>query len=207
MSERETSGSTPAADPVARAMQAVPRVGFLPESQRRYAAEDRPLPLGPTQLAPEQTNSQPSTVAAMLRLLDVPVGASVLDVGAGSGWTTALLAWLVGPSGRVLGLELEPWLAEQGAANLRAWAGNTGSAWARLEAAEPGVLGRPVEGPYQRILVSAMADTLPASLVDQLDLGGVLVIPVAGEMLRVTRVPAGPPRIERSGAYRFVPLR
>ena len=207
MSERGTSESKSAADPVEQALRAVPRVGFLPESQRRYAAEDRPLPLGPTLLGAEQTNSQPSTVAAMLRLLDVPVGASVLDVGAGSGWTTALLAWLVGPAGRVLGLELEPWLAAEGAANLRAWAGNPGCPWARLEAAEPGVLGRAAEGPYDRILVSAMADTLPEELVDQLAVGGVLVIPVGGEMLRVERVPAGPPRVERSGAYRFVPLR
>src|SRR5690606_32432981 len=73
----------------------------------------RPLPLGHG-----QTSSQPSTVAAMLRLLDVPEGARVLDVGAGSGWTTALLAHLVGPGGTVLGLELEPDLARWGAANL-----------------------------------------------------------------------------------------
>lgn len=187
---------------VEQAMTAVAREGFLPTSQRRYAAEDRPLPL-----AAEQTNSQPTTVADMLRLLEVPPAASVLDVGAGSGWTTALLAWLVGPSGRVLGLELEPELVTWGGANLRSWAAESGCRWARLEAAEPGVLGRASEAPYQRILVSAMADRLPDELVDQLDADGVLVIPVAGEMVRVTRAPDRPTRIERFGAYRFVPLR
>ena len=80
---------------VADAMRELARTGFLPDEQRSYAAQDRPLPLWHG-----QTSSQPSTVATMLRLLEVPVGARVLDVGAGSGWTTALLARLVGPRGQ-----------------------------------------------------------------------------------------------------------
>src|SRR4051794_11861011 len=108
------TGSDPqrAAD-VADAMREIARVGFLPEDHRPHASQDRPLPLWHG-----QTSSQPSTVATMLRLLEVPVGAHVLDVGAGSGWTTALLARLVGPGGRVLGLELDPQLAAWGAANV-----------------------------------------------------------------------------------------
>ena len=66
-------------------------------------AEDRPLPL-----AAGMTNSQPSTVRDMLRLLGVRRGARILDVGSGSGWTTALLAHLVGPDGQVIGVEIEP---------------------------------------------------------------------------------------------------
>lgn len=183
---------------VAAAMAATPRENHLTPEQRAYAARDVALPL-----FGGQTNSQPSTVANMLELLEVPEGARVLDVGAGSGWSTAILAQLVGPDGFVLGVELVPELAAWGAQNL---AGH-GRDWARLEEARPGVLGAPEEGPYDRILVSAMADRLPEELVDQLVPGGVLVIPVAGRMWRVTRpVDGGSPHIEKIGHYAFVPL-
>ena len=127
-------------------MRELARERFLPAEQRARAAEDHPLPLWHG-----QTSSQPSTVSFMLRLLQVPVGARVLDVGSGSGWTTALLARLVGPRGVVLGLELDPELAVWGAANLDA----CGLPWARIEQATPGALGRPVDGGWDRILVSA----------------------------------------------------
>ena len=100
-------------DAVTAAFEAVPRVDFLPAGQRRCASYDGPLAIGH-----DQTNSQPRTVAAMLRLLDVQPGMKVLDVGAGSGWTTALLAQLTGPTGLVLGVELEPDLVAWGSANL-----------------------------------------------------------------------------------------
>ena len=119
----------------------------------------------------------------MLRLLDVPVGAKVLDVGSGSGWTTALLAHLTGPTGRVDGVEIEPDLVEFGAANLEA----ADRPWASIRRAEPGVLGLPAGAPYDRVLVSAEARELPAALVDQLAPGGIMVIPVLGTMLRVVR--------------------
>jgi protein-L-isoaspartate(D-aspartate) O-methyltransferase len=102
--------------------------------------------------------------------------------------------------GSVLGLELEPELVEFGRANLE----RTGQPWARIEPAEPGVLGRPSEAPYDRILVSAEPRELPAELVEQLADDGVMVIPVAGTMLRVTNPGAV---VTRHGGYRFVPLR
>jgi protein-L-isoaspartate(D-aspartate) O-methyltransferase len=170
---------------------------FLPERERRSAAYDGPLPIGHG-----QTNSQPRTVESMLRLLDVKPGHKVLDVGSGSGWTTALLANLTGPSGRVLGVELEPELVEFGSANLDA----CDLPWASIHEARPGVLGLPSAAPYHRILVSAMALELPVDLVDQLHTGGVMVIPVAGTMLRVARSMRGT-SVTRHGSYRFVPLR
>ena len=91
-------------------------------------------------------------------------------------------------------------LVEFGRANLAA----THQPWARIEQATPGVLGRPAEAPYDRILVSAEPDALPDELVAQLADPGVLVIPVAGVMLRV--VTPGPVVTEH-GWYRFVPLR
>jgi len=182
---------------VAAAMAALDRRWFLPPEQRAFADQDRPLPLGHG-----QTNSQPSTVVEMLRLLHVPVGARVLDVGAGSGWTTALLARLVGPTGTVLGVELGPELAELGAAHVAACA----TPWATVELARPGVLGHPVACGYDRILVSAAARELPTELVDQLGDGGRMVLPVRRTLWLVER---DGDRVETSahGSYLFVPLR
>ena len=184
---------------IASALRLAPREHFLPEDQRGRAGADRPLQIGHG-----QTSSQPRTVVDMLELLEVRPGLRVLDVGAGSGWTTALLAYLVGPTGSVLGVELEPELAVWGAGNLAA----ADVPWARLVLAQDGVLGRPDEAPFDRVLVSASPRRLPVELVDQLAVGGVMVIPVDGRMLRVTRTDgADGPLVERFGRYLFVPLR
>ena len=183
-------------DAVDAAFDAMPREMFLPARLRGRAAYDGPLEIGHG-----QTNSQPRTVADMLRLLDVRPGQRVLDVGAGSGWTTALLAHLVGPGGEVVGVEIVPELVEFGAANLAA----TDQPWATLVEAESGRFGLPGQGPFDRILVSAEADELPGELVDQLAVPGRLVVPVAGRMLVVDSSDAGV-QVERRGWYRFVPL-
>ncbi len=182
-------------DAVAAAFEAQPREAFLPRLARRRAAYD-----GPIRIGRGQTSSQPRTVADMLRLLDVRPGHRVLDVGAGSGWTTALLAHLTGPEGEVVGVELEPDLVRFGAANLA----RTDQPWARIRQAADGVLGWPAAAPYDRVLVSAAPGTLPDELVAQLTHDGVLVIPVAGTMLRVTQPGR---RVTEHGRYAFVPLR
>ena len=183
-------------DPVTEAFAATPRTGFLPRRARRRASYDGPIVIGHG-----QTNSQPRTVAAMLRLLEVRPGDRVLDVGAGSGWTTALLAHLTGPAGEVVGVELVPQLAAFGSANLA----RMHRPWARIEAAEPGVLGWPAGAPYDRILVSAEARELPQALVGQLGADGRMVIPVSSTMLLV-RTTGDAPEISHHGSYRFVPL-
>jgi protein-L-isoaspartate(D-aspartate) O-methyltransferase len=184
-------------DDTERAMRAVPRRDFLPRSQRPFASQDRPLPIGRG-----QTSSQPTTVAAMLRLLRVPIGARVLDVGAGSGWTTALLAYLTGPQGSVVGVERDSRLAEWGAANVE----RTGMRWAKIVHATPGVLGRPRPNGWDRILVSAAAPALPRALVEQIGFGGRMVIPVRTSLLLIERLPDGRTRATDHGGYRFVPL-
>ena len=184
-------------DRVAEAFAACPREHFLPAGARQRASYDGPIDIGWG-----QTNSQPRTVEAMLRLLDVHRGQKILDVGSGSGWTTALLAHLTGPTGRVIGVELEPHLVDVGTANLDAHE----VPWASIHEARPGTLGLPDAAPYHRILVSAMARRVPDDLVAQLHTGGVMVIPVDGTMLRISRSMQGI-GITRHGSYRFVPLR
>jgi len=190
--------STPDTDDAVRAaFEAVPRADFLPGTQRWRAGFDGPIGIGHG-----QTNSQPRTVATMLTLLDVHPGQRVLDVGSGSGWTTALLGHLVGPTGTVLGVELEPELAGWGARNLS----RAGMPQASIRLAEPGVLGAPAEAPWDRILVSAGASVLPSALVDQLAPQGLMVIPVGGWLTTVA-LDAGRVRTSVHGPYRFVPLR
>lgn len=177
-------------------MAAIRREGFLPTDLRALAEQDRPLPIGEG-----QTNSQPRTVATMLELLRVSPGHRVLDVGAGSGWTTALLGYLVGPQGSVTGVELEESLAVWGARNVAVYK----MQWVRLYHALE-VLGRPAEAPFDRILVSAAAREVPPELVAQLTPAGRMVIPVRSEMLVVIPVGDGWTST-RHGHYRFVDLR
>jgi len=179
------------------AFAAAPRTWFLPAS-----ASDRATFDGPIQIGHEQTCSQPRTVRAMLDLLELHPGHHVLDVGSGSGWTTALLAELVGPTGRVRGVEIEPALARWGAENLArgSWP------WATIEPARPGVVGLPDHAPYDRILVSADAREIPGDLLDTLADDARLVLPVRGTMTLVERR-GGVDEVTEHGSYRFVPLR
>ncbi|HSJ19531.1 MAG TPA: protein-L-isoaspartate O-methyltransferase [Nocardioidaceae bacterium] len=184
------------ADRLRAAFDRVRRSDFLPREQLGFAGEDAALPIGHG-----QTNSQPSTVRAMLDLLEVQPGHRVLDVGCGSGWTTALLGDLVGPEGEVVGVEIVPELVAWGRENLTAYA----MPWARIEQARQGVLGDPEGAPYDRVLVSAEASRLPDELVDQLVEDGVLVVPVKGRMT-VVRRRAGGEEVHHAGWYTFVPL-
>jgi protein-L-isoaspartate(D-aspartate) O-methyltransferase len=183
-------------DPVLEALRLVRREDFLPPDQRGSAGADQALHIGH-----RQTNSQPTTVRNMLRLLEVQPGQRILDVGSGSGWTTALLGVLTGPSGKVWGVEIVPELAEWGRDNLSRYE----MSWTSIRQARVGVLGLPEEAPFDRILVSAEARTLPVGLVDQLRPGGLIVVPVAGRMTRARRT-EGEPEITHHGHYSFVPL-
>lgn len=186
------------------AMSRVERSWFLPRAVVEMADRDVPLAIGH-----DATCSQPTTVAHLLAHLDPHRGDRVLDVGSGSGWTTALLAHLVSDGGlhEVVGVELEPALVDRGRANLALAASHgVDVGRSRIEQALPGVLGWPASAPFDRILVSAEAAAVPAELADQLAAGGRMVIPVRRRLLVVDRV--GDEVSSREvGEYRFVPLR
>lgn len=181
---------------VRAAMSSTPRADFLPPEVRHLADADHPVMIGWN-----ATNSQPSTVARMLELLDVQSGDRVLDVGSGSGWTTAILSVLAGDEGAVIGVELVPQLVEYGNERLA----ETGTR-AEIREAVSGVLGLPDEAPFDRILVSAQAATVPTQLETQLAEGGRLVAPIAGLMTVVDMRDGLPHRRADAGIYSFVPL-
>jgi protein-L-isoaspartate(D-aspartate) O-methyltransferase len=172
------------------------RVDFVPMQLYQEAYQDHPLPIGEG-----QTISQPSTVAIMLELLNPQVGNRVLDIGSGSGWTTALLAHIVGKDGFVEGVERVPYLVDYGRRSLsKAHVSN-----ASIESAKEGILGKPGRL-YDRILVSASAADVPTSLFDQLKDGGVLVAPVLSSVWRFRKEKYGTLKAYEFPGFTFVPL-
>lgn len=181
---------------VLEAMGRVPREKFVPEHYQRYAYEDRPLPIGQG-----QTISQPLMVAIMTESLRLTGREKVLEVGTGSGYQAAILAEL---AREVVTVERMTELAESAAQRLR----ELGYRNVTVRVNEKG-LGWPDDAPYDAIVVTAGAPEIPQSLVDQLAVGGRMVIPVGGrrvqQLLRVVRQPQGT-SITRHGQCRFVPL-
>lgn len=182
-------------DPVEQAIKKVGRVDFVPDYLRGSVSIDAPLPIGFG-----QTISQPTTVRLMLGWLEPEQGNKVLDLGSGSGWTTALLAYLVGPKGKVLAVEKVPELLDFGRQNVE----RLGIQNARFYASGR-ELGMPKEAPFDRILVSAAAEALPKKLIDQLAEDGKLVIPVGNDILEIEKQGKNL-TTKVHGGFVFVPL-
>ena len=178
------------------AMRRVPRDRFVPESLRAQAYEDHPLPIGEG-----QTISQPYIVAVMLESLQLAPSDKVLEIGAGSGYTTALLAEL---TSQVFPIERHAGLADR-ARELLSTLGYTN---ARIFTGD-GTLGLPSIAPFDAVLVSAAAPSLPSSLLAQLREGGRMIIPVGAgdsQQLQFIRAINGRAVISLRELVRFVPL-
>jgi protein-L-isoaspartate(D-aspartate) O-methyltransferase len=167
---------------VLAAMRAVPRHRFLPDDERFSAYDDSPLPIGS-----HQTISQPYIVAYMTEALGLLGKERVLEIGTGSGYQTAVLACLVQS---VLSIERVPELAESARENLR----SLGIDNAEIAVGD-GTAGCPERAPFDAVLVTAAAPSVPQPLLDQLTLGGRLLAPVGGRSVQElelwTRTPSG----------------
>lgn len=184
-------------DAVSSAFEEINRENFIPLDLRRFSDEDRPLPIGFN-----QTISQPTTVKMMLNWLEAKPGDKVLDVGSGSGWTTALLGHITKPGGRVFALEIIPELIDVGKQNCNKSRVNN----IEFFLAEPGTYGLADHAPYDRILVSAAAKEIPDPLLDQLKIGGKLVIPVHTDILEIARTSKTVFKTIVHPGFVFVPL-
>jgi protein-L-isoaspartate(D-aspartate) O-methyltransferase len=178
------------------AMRFVPRHKFVQPEHRYLAYSDGPLPIGSG-----QTISQPYIVALMSELLDLKGGEKVLEVGTGSGYQAAVLAFL---AREIHSIERHKWLAQRaegildelGLENVSVHVGD-------------GSLGLPKEAPFDAIIVTAAAPSVPQPLLEQLGEGGRLVVPVGsrgGQFLEVWRQENGEQLVESLIPVAFVPL-
>ena len=180
---------------VLAAMSHVPRHLFVPESYRSQAYDDYPLPIGS-----QQTISQPYIVALMTALAEIDPAEKVLEIGTGSGYQAAVLAELAREVYTIeilepLGRQAQRTLAELGCANVHTRVGD-------------GYQGWPEAAPFDAIIVTAAPERIPQPLIDQLKIGGKLVIPVGSffqDLLVLTKTAKG---LEKRNVIpvRFVPM-
>jgi protein-L-isoaspartate(D-aspartate) O-methyltransferase len=184
---------------VLAAMEKVPRHLFVPAPQRPSAYKDTPLPIGEG-----QTISQPYIVARMTELLGVGPGDKVLEIGTGSGYQSAVLSEVLGPTGRVytieivgpLGRQAQKTLADEGYRNVHVRIGD-------------GYKGWPGEAPFDAIIVTAAPPEVPRPLLEQVKVGGRIVLPVGDvwqDLEVLTRRADGTFDRQKVLPVRFVPM-
>lgn len=183
---------------VRRALRQVPRERFVPQQQRRYAYENRPLPIGYG-----QTISQPLIVAVMTELLEVEAGDRIFELGTGSGYQAAVLDAL---GAEVYSVEIVPELGERARETLSA----LGYRGVETRVGD-GYFGWESAAPFDAIIVTAASEHIPPPLLRQLKPGGRMIIPVGSRFLTqklvlVTRDPAGQVRTREILPVTFVPL-
>jgi len=197
MVEEQIAGRGLRDEAVLAALRAVPRHSFVPQGMEGEAYLDGPLPIGFG-----QTISQPYMVALMTSLLEVDARSRVLEVGAGSGYQSAVLAEIVA---EVWAVERIPQLADAAGRRLVELGYDN-----VLVTAGDGTLGWDEHAPYDGVLVAAATEEVPPALLDQLVPGGRLVIPLGpphrDQVLTVYRRGRDTFAVERHTPCRFVPL-
>lgn len=185
-------------DKVLRAIEAIDRKHFVRAKDQGMAYEDHPLDIGHG-----QTISQPFIVALMTHALDIKSSDTILEVGSGSGYQAAILSKL---ARKVYGVEIVPELAERARENLA----KVGIDNVRIEVGD-GNLGLREHAPYDKIMVTAAAQKLPAHLLEQLKILGIMVIPKSvgayeQMLLRIEKISEAEYRVKDLLPVRFVPL-
>jgi len=184
---------------IIKAFQKIDRKEFVLKEYQSQAYLDTPLPIGYG-----QTISQPLVVAFMLELLQVKPGNKVLDIGAGSGWVTALLASLVGEKGRVIAIERIFELVKMATNNV-----------SKFNFIEKGIVkivsgdgskGYISESPFDRIICGADARVIPESWKNQLEVGGRLVTPSRDSIVVLDKVAKDKFEQRSFWGFSFVPL-
>lgn len=181
---------------VLAAMAAVPRHFFLDKAFEEHAYEDKPFPIGC-----EQTISQPFTVAYQTALLEIKNGDRVLEIGTGSGYQAAILAAL---GARVFTVERQEALYLSTKLLLEKLGIKTVKCFFR-----DGAKGLPEKAPFDKIIATAGAASVPVPLKEQLATGGILVIPVGEnvqKMIKITRKALAEFQEEQLDDFRFVPF-
>ncbi len=188
---------------VRRALRTVPRHSFLPGVDLRIAYADEAVALKWAGGRALSSVSQPTMVASMLEMLDVQLGAHILEICTGSGYNAALLSELAGEGGLVVSVEIDSELAQIAESQLR----SVGYGAVEVHAAD-GRAGWPGSAPYDRIIATAAVLQPEPSWVRQLSDGGRMVVPLAGELEAVTFDKVGD-LLVRAGSCPalFIPMR
>ncbi len=184
---------------IIEALKAIDRVNFVREEDKGNAYVNAPLPIGFG-----QTISQPLTVAFMLELLEPKKGEKILDVGAGSGWTSALLAQIVGETGKIIALELIPELSEFGKTNASKF--NFIKKGIISFVCADGYKGFEEAMPFDKILASATASEIPLAWKRQLKIGGRIVVPIGQSIFLVEKIDKTQFSEREYFGFSFVPL-
>lgn len=188
--------------PIIEVFKKIKRADFLPEETVSEKGKDfianynAPLPIGY-----QQTISQPLTVAFMLELLQPAEGDKILDIGAGSGWQTAMLCQIVGPNGFVYAIERIPELKEFGQKNVEKY--DFGQA---EFICGDGSKGLAAKAPFDKIIAAAAAEEIPQSWKEQLKIGGRLVSPAGNSIWLLIRKDKDKFEEKEHPGFVFVPL-
>lgn len=182
---------------IQNALGKIDRIDFIPEKQKKFAYMDIPL-----EIAENQTISQPSTVVFVLELLNIQISNHVLDIGAGSGWVSALMAYLTGYIGDIYAYEINKNVGKIGSTNIKNqkietvhyFIENASKDWYK-------------NSPYDRIYSGASFESIPESLLKNLKNGGILVAPLRdGNIVKIIKKSQKNFDTQTFSGFSFVPF-